>query len=114
MLVAGISGLISSVSLRRGFAVVGSVMALIVLTGVVTVMQNIAWFEGDSESVSTAVGLVSPWSLYSGLANAWDAGVDTVVPVDGAWVPAYVIVAALVAAGCLLGLVARFGKVGSR
>ncbi len=114
MIVAGISGLISSVSLRRGFAVVGSVMALIVLTGVVTVMQNIAYFEGDSESVSTAVGLASPWSLYSGLANAWDAGVDTVVPVDGAWVPAYVIVAALVAAGCLLGLVARFRKVGSR
>jgi ABC-2 type transport system permease protein len=113
-LVAGVSGLISSVSLRRGFAVVGSVMALIVLTGVVTVMQNIAYFEGDNESVSTGVGLASPWSLYTGLANAWDAGVDTVVPVDGAWVPAYVIVAALVAAGCLLGLVARFRKVGSR
>ena len=114
MLVAGVSGLISSVSLRRGFAVVGSVMALIVLTGVVTVMQNIAYFEGDNESVSTGVGLASPWSLYTGLANAWDAGVDTVVPVDGAWVPAYVIVAALVAASCLLGLVARFRKVGSR
>jgi ABC-2 type transport system permease protein len=114
MLVAGVSGLISSVSLRRGFAVVGSVMALIVLTGVVTVMQNIAYFEGDSESVSTGVGLASPWSLYAGLANAWDAGVETVVPVDGAWVPAYVIVAALVVAGCLLGLVARFRKVGSR
>lgn len=114
MLVAGVSGLISSVSLRRGFAVVGSVMALIVLTGVVTVMQNIAWFEGDSESVPVAVGLVSPWSLYSGLANAWGAGVETVVPVEGAWVPAYVIVALLVVAGCLLGLVARFRKVGSR
>jgi len=114
MLVAGVSGLISSVSLRRGFAVVGSVMALIVLTGVVTVMQNIAYVEGDSESVSVGVGLASPWSLYSGLANAWDAGVDTPVPVDGAWVPAYVIVAALIAGGCLLGLVARFRKVGSR
>lgn len=114
MLVAGISGLISSVSLRRGFAVVGSVMALIVLTGVVTVMQNIAYFEGDSESVSVGVGLASPWSLYSGLANAWDAGVETPVPVDGAWVPAYVIVAVLIAAGCLLRLVARFRKVGSR
>ena len=114
MLVAGVSGLISSVSLRRGFAVVGSVMALIVLTGVVTVMQNIAYFEGDSESVPTGVGLASPWSLYSGLANAWGAGVETVVPVEGAWVPAYVIVALLLAAGCLLGLVARFRKVGSR
>jgi ABC-2 type transport system permease protein len=114
LLVAGVSGLISSVSLRRGFAVVGSVMALIVLTGVVTVVQNIAFHEADSEAVSTAVGLISPWSLYTGLANAWDAGVRTPVPVGGAWVPAYVIVAVLVAAGCLLGLVARFRKVGSR
>jgi ABC-2 type transport system permease protein len=114
MMVAGVSGLISSVSLRRGFAVVGSVMALIVLTGIVTVMQNIAYYEGDSESVSVGVGLLSPWSLHNGLANAWDAGVTTPVAVDGAWVPAYVIVAVLLVAACLLGLVARFQKVGSR
>ncbi|HSF35717.1 MAG TPA: ABC transporter permease [Nocardioides sp.] len=114
MMLAGVSGLISSVSLRRGFAVVGSVMALIVLTGIVTVMQNIAYYEGDSESVSVGVGLLSPWSLHNGLANAWDAGVETPVPVDGAWVPAYAIVAVLLVAACLLGLVARFRKVGSR
>ena len=114
MMVAGVSGLISSVSLRRGFAVVGSVMALIVLTGIVTVLQNIAYYEGDSETVPVALGLFSPWSLVNGLANAWDAGVDTPVPVDGAWVPAYAIVAVLLVAACLLGLVARFRKVGSR
>jgi ABC-2 type transport system permease protein len=114
MMIAGVSGLISSVSLRRGFAVVGSVMALIVLTGIVTVLQNIAYYEGDSESVSVGVGLISPWSLQNGLANAWGAGVDTPVAVGGAWVPAYVIVAVLLVAGCLLGLVARFRKVGSR
>ena len=113
LLVAGITGLISSVSLRRGFAVVGSVMALIVLTGVVTAVQAIAWNE-DADSVSTAAGLLSPWSLYNGLADAWDAGVDTFVPVEGAWVPAYALVALLLVAGCLLALVARFRKVGSR
>ncbi|WP_210438725.1 ABC transporter permease [Nocardioides xinjiangensis] len=113
-MLAGVSGLISSVSLRRGFAVVGSVMALIVLTGVVTVIQNIAYYDGDSESVSVGVGLLSPWSLHNGLGNAWDAGIDTPAPVDGAWVPAYAIVALLLVAGCLLGLVARFRKVGSR
>lgn len=112
-LVAGVTGLISSVSLRRGFAVVGSVMALIVLSGVVTAVSSIASFEGE-DAASVGVGLVSPWSLYTGLANAWDAGVDTPVPVDGAWVPAYVLVALLLVAGCLLGLVARFRKVGSR
>ena len=113
MLVAGIAGLISSVSLRRGFAVVGSVVALIVLTGVVTAVQAIS-ADQDADSASTAVGLFSPWSLYTGLADAWDAGVDTFVPVDGAWPLAYAIVALLLVAGCLLGLVARFQKVGSR
>lgn len=111
-LVAGITGLISSVSLRRGFAVVGSVMALIVLTGVVTAVQAISWSE-DADAVSVAAGLFSPWTLYSGLADAWDAGIDELVPVDGAWVPAYALVALLLVAGCLLGLVARFRKVGS-
>jgi ABC-2 type transport system permease protein len=112
-LLAGIAGFISSVSLRRGFAVVGSVMALIVLTGVVTAIQGIAWGQ-DADSVSTAAGLFSPWSLYTGVANAWDAGIDTFVPVDGAWVIAYVLVALLLVGGCLLALVARFRKVGSR
>ena len=113
MLIAGISGLISSVSLRRGFAVVGSVMALIVLAGVVTAVQAIS-AEEDADSAATIVGLFSPWSLYSGLANAWDAGIDTFVPVDGAWPLAYALVALLLVAGTLLGLVARFRKVGSR
>ncbi|PKH37467.1 hypothetical protein [Nocardioides alpinus] len=113
LLIAGITGLISSVSLRRGFAVVGSVMALIVLTGVVTAVQAIA-AEQDADSASTTAGLFSPWSLYSGLANAWDAGIDTFVPVDGAWAVAYALVALLLAAACLLALVARFRKVGSR
>jgi ABC-2 type transport system permease protein len=36
------------------------------------------------------------------------------VPVDAAWALAYALVALLVAAGCLLALVARFRKVGSR
>jgi ABC-2 type transport system permease protein len=112
-LVAGVTGLISSVSLRRGFAVVGSVMALIVLSGVVTAVQNIAAMEGE-DAASVAVGLVSPWSLHNGLANAWSAGLETPAPVDGAWVPAYVLVALLLIGGCLLGLVARFRKVGTR
>lgn len=113
MLVAGVTGLISSVSLRRGFAVVGSVMALIVLTGVVTAVQNIAEVEG-ADAVSVAIGLVSPWSLYGGLANAWDAGVRTPVDVADAWPLAYALVAVLLVAATLLGLVARFRKVGTR
>ncbi len=113
LLIAGVTGLISSVSLRRGFAVVGSVMALIVLTGVITAVQAISSAQG-ADSAATVAGLFSPWSIYSGLANAWDAGIDTFVEVDSVWVPAYVLVALLIVATCLLGLVARFRKVGSR
>ncbi|SEB57272.1 ABC-2 type transport system permease protein [Nocardioides exalbidus] len=112
-LVAGLSGFISSVSLRRGFAVVGSVMVLIVLASVITVVQSIA-HEQDSDTVGVWAGLLSPWSLYGGLGQAWDAGVRNPVTVDGAWVPAYAIVALLLVGGCLLALVARFRKVGSR
>ena len=113
MLVAGITGLISSVSLRRGFAVVGSVMALIVLAGVITAIQAISAEEG-ADTAANVAGLFSPWSLYTGLADAWDAGIETFVPVDGAWPLAYALVALLLVAATLLGLVARFRKVGSR
>ena len=112
-LLAGISGLISSVSLRRGFAVVGSVMALIVASGVVTAIQAIS-AEQDSEQVGMLAGLFSPWSLYSGLGEAWDAGVDVMAPASGAWALAYALVGLLVVASCVLGLVARFQRAGAR
>jgi ABC-2 type transport system permease protein len=112
-LVAGVTGLISSVSLRRGFAVVGSVMVLIVLATVVSVVQVIAR-EQDSETVGVWAGLLSPWSLYTGIGSAWDSGVRNPVTIDGAWGLAYVLVALLLVAACVLGLVARFRKVGSR
>jgi ABC-2 type transport system permease protein len=113
VLVAGITGFISSVSLRRGFAVVGSVMALVVLTGVVTAVQAISDAEG-ADNVGVAAGLVSPWSLFTGLADAWGAGISTFTPPEGAWPLAYVMVAALLSAGCVLALIARFRKVGAR
>ncbi len=112
-LLAGITGLISSVSLRRGFAVVGSILALVVLAGVVTSIEAIAGSR-DADTVGVAAGLFSPWSLFSGIGDAWDAGTVTFTPPDGAWVLAYVLVAVLLAAACLLAIVARFRKVGSR
>jgi ABC-2 type transport system permease protein len=112
-MLAGITGLISSVSLRRGFAVVGSILALVVLAGVVTTVQAIA-SSRDADAVGIAAGLVSPWSLFSGIADTWDAGTVTFTPPDGAWVLAYVLVAVLLSAACLLAVVARFRKVGSR
>jgi ABC-2 type transport system permease protein len=112
-LVAGLTGLISSVSLRRGFAVVGSVVALIVVSGVVTSVQAISNAQ-DADGIGVAAGIISPWSIYSGLADAWHAGVVTFTPPGSAWALAYVLVAVVATALCVLGLVARFRKVGSR
>ncbi len=112
-LLAGITGLISSISLRRGFAIVGSVMALIVVSGVVTSIQAIATTQ-DSDNLGVVAGLFSPWSIHNGLARAWDVDVAVLTPPEGAWPLAYSLVAMLVVAACVLGLVARFRKVGSR
>jgi ABC-2 type transport system permease protein len=112
-MLAGITGFISSVSLRRGFAVVGSIVALVVLPGVVTAVQAIASQE-DADGAGVVAGLASPWSLTNGLASAWDAGVRVFTPPSGAWVAAYVLVALLVAAVGLAAIVARFLKVGSQ
>ncbi len=111
--VAGIAGLISSLSLRRGFAVVGSVIALVVVPGVVTAVQAIA-ADQDADRVGVAAGLLSPWSLVSGLADAWGAGVTVFTPPGGAWVGAYVVVAVLLTVGCAAALVARLTRVASR
>jgi ABC-2 type transport system permease protein len=112
-MLAGITGAISSVSLRRGFAVVGSIVALVVLPGVVTAVQAITEQE-DADRVGVVTGLASPWSLVNGLASAWDAGVEVFTPPAGGWVAAYVAMALLVAALGLAAIVARFLKVGSQ
>ncbi|WP_457206663.1 ABC transporter permease [Nocardioides sp. P5_C9_2] len=112
-MLAGITGFISSVSLRRGFAVVGSIVALVVVPGVVTAVQAITAQE-DADQVGVVAGLASPWSLTNGLASAWDAGVTVFTPPDGSWVVVYLAVALLVAVAGVAAIVARFAKVGSR
>lgn len=110
-MVSAVTGFISAVSLRRGFAVVGSIVALVVLPGVVTAVQAIASEEG-AEAVGVASGLASPWSLVTGLADAWDAGVTVFTPPTGPWVAAYVGVAVLTAALGVAAIVVRFLRVG--
>lgn len=110
---AGITGLISSWALRRGFAVVASIVVLIVVTGVVRIVQEIAAQE-SIRTVGEVAGLFSPWSLHNALAETWGAGGTAVVELSGAWPIAYLAVALAVFASCLALLVRRFVKVGSR
>lgn len=111
-MLASITGLIASMALRRGFAVVGSILAVLVVSTAVSMVQAIS-SEVGSERVGEIAGLFSPWSLVNGLAAAMDAGVDVITPPDGAaMVSAYVLAALLMAALPALALVARFRKAG--
>lgn len=110
---AGITGLISSVALRRGFAVVASIVVLIVVTGVVRIVQEISYYE-KINTVGEVAGLFSPWSLHNGLAEKWNAGGNAVIALHGAWPLAYLATALVVWAGCVALLVRRFVTVGSR
>ncbi len=110
---AGVTGLISSVALRRGFAVVASIVVLIVVAGVVRIVQEIAAYEGI-RTVGEVAGLFSPWTLHNGLAEAWDAGGSAVIEIGGAWPIAYLATALVVWGACVALLVRRFVTVGSR
>jgi len=113
-MLAGVTGLLSSLSLRRGFAVVGSVLVLVVGGGVVTVVQAISREEGAT-TVGVAAGLASPQVLITGLGNAWGVASDAIsVPAGAAWVTAYVAAGLLLAAACVALLVLRFRRVGAR
>ena len=110
---AGITGLISAWALRRGFAVVASIVVLIVVAGVVLIVQEIADYERIA-TVGEVAGLFSPWSLHNGLAEAWDAGGRVTIALTGAWPIAYLATALVVWVGCVALLVRRFVRVGSR
>ena len=112
-LLAGITGVISSWALRRGFAVVASIVALLVVAGVVVIVQEIAAYEQIATAGEVA-GLFSPWQLHNGLAEAWDAGGETTIELTGAWPLAYLATALLTIAASLALLARRFVKVGAR
>lgn len=111
-LLAGVTGLVASIALRRGFAVVSSILVLVVLDTVVTSVQFVA-LESDAERTGEVAGLFSPWGLVNGLAATLDDTVTVVTAPEGAGMVAlYVVVALAVAAACVLALVARFRKAG--
>lgn len=113
MTLAAITGVISSVALRRGFAVVASIIVLIAVAGFVLIVQEIARYE-EIRTVGELGGLLSPWAVYSALAFAWGATSEAMVDLTGGWVVLYVAVAAVVCAACVAMLVRRFAKVGAR
>ena len=65
LMLTGIGGLIASVSVRRGFAVVATIAVLLLGNGVVTAIQGISEEQGEPR-VGEVAGLFSPYSLYRG------------------------------------------------
>jgi len=113
-MIAGLTGVISSWSLRRGFAVVGSIAVLVVGSAVATSVQYIS-VEQASGDVGRAAGLFSPFTLFSGAAEVLDAGVVSAAPPHGPlWSTAYLAMPILVTLVCLALLVRRFRRVGGR
>jgi ABC-2 type transport system permease protein len=111
-MLASVTGLIASVALRRGFAVVGSILAILVSNSAISAIQLIA-SENGSHQVGEIAGLFSPWSLVNGLAAALDAGVEVYTPPEGAMMTtAYVVVALLIVILPAIAMVKRFEKAG--
>ncbi|GGD23747.1 ABC transporter permease [Nocardioides daphniae] len=114
LLLASLSALVSSVALRRGFAVVGTVLAVLVSNLVVQIVQGIAW-SNDRDRVGEVAALFSPWSLVNGLGDAMDAGNSVPTPPQGAGMVTLMVVVALAVVAVLVQLlVVRFRKAGRR
>jgi ABC-2 type transport system permease protein len=112
-MLGGVGAVISAWALRRGFAVVGTIVALVVTSGVAATVQVIAREEGVG-TVGEAAGLFSPWSLYAGLAARLDLGVDVPVVPAGGWAAAYLAMGVGLVLLCALLLLRRFRAVAAR
>lgn len=112
LMLCGIGGLIASISLRRGFAVVATIAVLLLGNGVVTAVQGIAEEQGD-QRVGQVAGLFTPYSLYRGGMGAL-TDIPTITPPHGGLVAAYFAVMVLMAAACLAAIVVRYRRLAGR
>jgi ABC-2 type transport system permease protein len=109
----GIGGLISSISVRRGFAVVATIAVLLLGNGVVTAVQGIAE-EQQEPRIGEVAGLFSPYSLYRGAMAALTDNPALTPPTGAAMTAAYFVVLVLLGAGCLAAIVLRYRRLAGR
>lgn len=110
LLLSGIAAVISSYALRRGVAVVVTIVSLVVVTLLVASVQGVADFN-DLDQLGALAGLASPWSLVGGLGDAFGLGSRTTPP-TGVLVPISIVFGLLVSAGAVWLLIRRFAKAG--
>jgi ABC-2 type transport system permease protein len=113
-MVAGVAGLISAWSTRRGFAVVATIAVLLLGDGIISAVQAIAR-EQDASRVGEVAGLLSPYRIHAGLADAWlDTGGSLARPDSMPAQAAYLAAALVFVIGGLGLLVRRYRKVAGR
>jgi ABC-2 type transport system permease protein len=114
-MLTSVGGVISSMSTRRGFAVVATIAVLLFGFGVVSVIQEVAQLRGRA-LIGEMVGLASPYSLYRGLAESLPGiTANSPTPPDSGGMQAlYVIVALTIALGGLTAIGWRYRRVAGR
>ena len=113
LMLTGIGGLIASVSVRRGFAVVATIAVLLLGNGVVTAIQGISEEQAQPD-VGEVAGLFSPYSLYRGGVSALTDELFLTPPVGAGQTAAYFAVMVLVAAAGLAAIVLRYRRIAGR
>lgn len=111
---AGLSGLVSAVSTKRGIAVAAVIVVLLVSFTVVSAIQNVAVSQ-HFDTLAQAVGLFSPFTLIDGLQH-WVFGTpaSTEAPPHGAGMGVvFLLVTAAVLAGLVYAMLMRYRKVAS-
>ena len=113
-MLASVSGLFSSIALRRGFAVVGTIGTILFGYGVVAVVQGVA-LEQDSDRVGELAGLLHPMTLYAGDVTALTDADTAITPPTGTGMEVlYLAVTVLVALGGLGLLLLRYRRLATR
>ena len=113
LMLTGIGGLIASVSLRRGFAVVATIAVLLLGNGVVTAVQGISDEQGE-QRVGEVAGLFSPYSLFRGATSALTDEQFLTPPTGAGMSAAYFAVMLLVALAGLTAIVLRYRRIAGR
>lgn len=112
-MLASITGVVSAWTKRRGLAVGGAVVALLVSTGIATGLKGMAESTGR-QSLGEYAGLLSPFTLTDGIQAKFLDGTAAypMPPESVAMGLLYLLVAALVIAGGIALLFRRYRRLG--
>ncbi|WP_244930441.1 ABC transporter permease [Nocardioides sp. W7] len=108
---AGLSAVVAALTIRRGLAVAGVIVVLLVSYTVVSTVQGVSE-EVDNERVGEVAGLFSPYTLVNGVQRVlFDSPAATPTPPEGAAMGLlYVVVTLLVVLGSIGALLLRYRK----